>query len=144
MTRTKLADRKLPDYTRGEEIANMTTHIVGGAFGIATLALCTIFPVLNRNYWALVGGIIYGIMMIFLYTMSSVYHGLVKECGAMYRAYGIGFLAWLIGGGVAYTVGIIFFALGIKRRYFHSIFHVFILAGTVLQFVAIFKYCILH
>ena len=70
MTRTKLADRKLPYYTRGEEIANMTTHIVGGAFGVATLVLCTVFPVLNKNYWALAGGIIYGLMMIFLYAMN--------------------------------------------------------------------------
>ena len=30
MTRTKLADRILPNYTRGEEIFNMTSHIVGG------------------------------------------------------------------------------------------------------------------
>ena len=37
MKRTKLAERKLPRYTRGEEIANMVTHIVGGAMGIAVL-----------------------------------------------------------------------------------------------------------
>ena len=37
MKRTKLSDRKLPDYTRGEEIMNMVTHIVGGAMGIAVL-----------------------------------------------------------------------------------------------------------
>ena len=35
MKRTKLDDRVLPNYTRGEEIFNMVTHIVGGAFGIA-------------------------------------------------------------------------------------------------------------
>ena len=33
--RIKLADRKLPDYTRGEEIFNMVTHIVGGGLSIA-------------------------------------------------------------------------------------------------------------
>ena len=37
MQRTKLKDRKLPDYTRGEEIFNMVSHIVGGAFGIVAL-----------------------------------------------------------------------------------------------------------
>ena len=41
-TRTKLADRTLPNYSRGEEIMNMVTHIVGGALGIAVLILCTI------------------------------------------------------------------------------------------------------
>ena len=40
MKRTKLDDRVLPEYTRGEEIFNMVTHIVGGVFGIAVLVLC--------------------------------------------------------------------------------------------------------
>ena len=33
MKRIKLRDRKLPDYTKGEEVMNMVTHIVGGACG---------------------------------------------------------------------------------------------------------------
>jgi len=40
MKRTKLADRPLPDYSRGEEIMNMVTHIVGGALGIGVLISC--------------------------------------------------------------------------------------------------------
>ena len=43
MKRTKLDDRVLPDYTRGEEIFNMVTHIVGAAFGVAALVICIIF-----------------------------------------------------------------------------------------------------
>ena len=35
--RTKLADRTLPDYTRGNEIFNMVSHIVGGALGLVAL-----------------------------------------------------------------------------------------------------------
>ena len=37
MKRTPIEQRKLPDYTRGEEIMNMVTHIVGGAIGIVVL-----------------------------------------------------------------------------------------------------------
>ena len=40
MKRTKLTERKLPVYSRGEEIMNMVTHIVGGAFAIVVLVLC--------------------------------------------------------------------------------------------------------
>ena len=43
MARTKLIDRILPNYTKGEEIFNMVTHIVGGGFGIIYCALCVIF-----------------------------------------------------------------------------------------------------
>ena len=35
--RTKLMDRVMPDYTKGEEIFNMTSHIVGGGIGVAAL-----------------------------------------------------------------------------------------------------------
>ena len=41
--RIKLCDRVLPNYTKGEEIANMVTHIIGGAMGIVALVLCVIF-----------------------------------------------------------------------------------------------------
>ena len=32
MKRTKLSERELPNYTKGEEIFNMTSHIVGAGF----------------------------------------------------------------------------------------------------------------
>jgi len=40
MKRTKLTDRTLPSYSRGEEITNMVTHIVGGVLGLCVLLLC--------------------------------------------------------------------------------------------------------
>ena len=43
----------------------------------------------------------------------------------------------LLGGGIAYTVGIAFFAFGKKVRYFHAVWHLFVLLGTVLQFTSI-------
>jgi hemolysin III len=43
----------------------------------------------------------------------------------------------LLFGGIAYTVGIAFFGFGKKIKYFHSIWHLFDLAGTALQFVSI-------
>ncbi len=76
MTRIKLKDRILPTYTKGEEIFNMTSHIVGGALGVVALVLCVVFSCIHRNPYAIVSSIIYGLSMILLYTMSSIYHGL--------------------------------------------------------------------
>lgn len=76
MTRTKLADRVLPDYSKGEEIFNMVSHIVGGALSVAALVLCIIMAAVHHNPWGVVASCIYGITMISLYTMSSIYHGL--------------------------------------------------------------------
>ena len=225
MTRTKLADRILPDYTKGEEITNMVTHIVGGAFGIVALVLCVVFSAIRHDPYLVVGSAIYGASLIILYTMSSVYHGLRPNMGkkvmqvldhctiyfliggtytpivlgplramipwlgwtifgivwgfcalgctftaidiekykklAMACYVGIGWIIviaikptiqavtfkgflFLLLGGVAYTIGAVLYALGKKMRYMHSIFHVFVLIGTALQFIAIFAYCILR
>ncbi len=224
ITRTRLEHRTLPRYTKGEEIFNMVSHIVGGAFGIAVLALCCVFSAIHKNFWGLAGGIVYGLMMVFVFTMSSVYHGLhtgqakkvlqvLDHCSIyamifgtympvlltgiraydlrlffillgvltagtaigvvftaidfhryaviatggyfvvgwsiifavrpLLRAFGWPFFLWMLVGGVVYCLGMIFFALGIKRPYCHGVFHLFILAGSCLQFIGIFRYCIL-
>ena len=44
---------------------------------------------------------------------------------------------WLIAGGVAYTVGVIFFALDSRVRYAHAVWHGFVVAGTSCHFVAV-------
>ena len=79
--RTKLKDRVLPDYTKGEELANMITHIVGGVFGIVALIICVVLSVRNHDGFYVVGSAIYGASLIILYTMSSVYHGLRPNMG---------------------------------------------------------------
>ena len=221
--RTKLVDRILPDYTKGEEIFNMVSHIVGGALGIAALVLCVVKSAMKGDAWGVVSSSIYGASLIILYTMSSVYHGLHKNMGKKvmqvidhctiyfliggtytpivlagirkshpgwawtifgivwglsiaasvftaidhnkyqklsmicYIAIGwciiiaarptveaIGWTAifWILGGGIAYTIGAVLYSLGKKRgrRYMHSVFHLFVLLGSVLQFVAIYFY----
>lgn len=47
-------------------------------------------------------------------------------------------LLLLLAGGIAYTVGIAFYTQGGKRRFMHSIWHLFVLAGSVLQFFSIY------
>ena len=79
MKRIKLQDRILPTYTKGEEIFNMVTHIVGGAMGIVALVLCTIMAAIHKNPYGVVSSVIFGVSMVILYTMSSIYHGLNKE-----------------------------------------------------------------
>lgn len=76
MTRTKLCDRVLPDYTKGEELLNTWSHIIGAAFGVAALIMCLAVSLSKQDNWAIVSSAIYGISLILLYTMSSVYHGL--------------------------------------------------------------------
>ena len=221
MSRTPLKDRKLPAYTRGEDIANMVTHIVGGALGIVILVFSVIIAARHRNVWGVVGGSLYGASMVLLYTVSSVYHGLrpcmgkkvmqvIDHCTIYFliagtytpillsairpdypvlawvifgiewglTAFAVVFTAidhnkyrrlamtcyigmgwciilalratihcmgvpaflWLIGGGVAYTIGAALYAAGGKKPIFHTVFHVFVDISSVLQAVCILFY----
>ena len=223
IARTKLADRKLPRYTRGEEIFNMVSHIVGAALGVAALVLCVVVSALKGSAIAVVSSSIYGASLVMLYTMSSVYHGLRCEmgkkvmqvidhctiyfliagtytpillCGIMrvdkvaawvifgvvwgvaalattltaidlknYKKFsmicyiGMGWcivlaakatmealsmpgIVLLLTGGVAYTVGAVLYGAGKKHRYMHSVFHLFVVAGSILHFFCILFYVI--
>ncbi|MEN5091136.1 hemolysin III family protein [Pseudomonas protegens] len=55
-------------------------------------------------------------------------------------ALGLAGFAWLASGGVLYTVGIIFFALDSRLRHAHGIWHLFVIAGSLLHFIAILFY----
>lgn len=49
-------------------------------------------------------------------------------------------LAWLVAGGLSYTFGVIFFVLDEKFKHFHGIWHLFVLAGSICQFLCLFLY----
>jgi hemolysin III len=48
--------------------------------------------------------------------------------------------AWLVAGGLFYTVGIIFYVIDTRMRHAHGIWHLFVLAGSAAHYVAILKY----
>lgn len=48
--------------------------------------------------------------------------------------------AWLAGGGLAYTIGIVFFVNDQRFRHWHGIWHLFVLAGSILHYFAILLY----
>ena len=222
--RTCLKDRILPAYTKGEEIFNMVSHIVGGALAIAALVLCVIFAAIYSDAWGVVGAAIYGGTMVLLYTMSSIYHGLrpntakkvfqvIDHCTIYFliagtytpvtlaglrpeypvqafvifgivwaccfaaatltaidlkkyqllsmicylamgwciiffikptiQCLGVGGTVFLITGGLAYTIGAVLYGIGKKKKYVHSIFHLFVLAGSVLHFFMILFYVLM-
>lgn len=47
---------------------------------------------------------------------------------------------WLAGGGVLYTVGILFFAYDSRFRHWHGIWHLFVMGGSLMHFVAVLRY----
>ncbi|MFZ3153265.1 PAQR family membrane homeostasis protein TrhA [Pseudomonas sp.] len=55
-------------------------------------------------------------------------------------ALGMAGFIWLAGGGVLYTVGIIFFAYDSRFRHWHGIWHLFVMGGSLMHFVAVLCY----
>jgi hemolysin III len=49
-------------------------------------------------------------------------------------------VAWLVAGGVAYSAGVIFFALDSRIKFAHAVWHSFVMAGTGCHFVAVLGY----
>ena len=219
--RIRLRERQLPNYSRGEEVMNMVSHIVGGAFGIGALVACLCRASVLRSA---IGAGIYGVCMIALYTMSSIYHGMkictgkkvmqildhctiyfliagsysVIALGSLYSHFprlsilvlaaqwgltaiavtltaidlkkysvfsmvcyiALGWMVllflpqtmtalskegfyWLLAGGIAYTIGAVLYGIGSKIKWVHSVFHFFVLLGSVLQFVSIYFFAII-
>lgn len=48
--------------------------------------------------------------------------------------------AWLVAGGLFYTIGIVFFVIDTRLKHAHGIWHLFVLAGSASHYVAILKY----
>jgi len=61
-------------YTRGEEIANWVTHGVGLAGSIAGLTLLIVFSSLRGDAWHVVSFTVFGLTLLMLYTVSTLYH----------------------------------------------------------------------
>ncbi len=50
---------------------------------------------------------------------------------------------WLLAGGIAYTVGAVLYGLGSKLPWIHSVFHIFVVLGSILQFISIYFFAVI-
>ena len=218
MTETTTLKNPPARYTKGEELFNMITHIVGGGLGLVALIACVIVAAFNQNAWGVASGLVYGFSVVLLFTMSSIYHGLkiglpkrvfrifdhctifvliagtytpvllnefrraypvdawvmfgvlwalavlgitlnainmkrfavfsivcylgmgwtaMFRIGRLIEVLGGAFFTLILLGGILYTVGVVFYAIGSKTKYMHSVFHLFVIAASILHSVAI-------
>ncbi|MNZ29857.1 hemolysin-III related [compost metagenome] len=64
----------------------------------------------------------------------------VLALGPLADALGSGGLGWLVAGGIAYTVGIVFFVFDERFRHWHGIWHLFVIGGSTLHYVTVQLY----
>ncbi len=201
----------------GEEIANVVTHMVGAALGIAGLSVLVVGASRHGDASRIVSFSIYGLTLVLLYLASAFYHGVrsprVKHllrlfdhaaiylliagtytpftlvslrgplgwtifgliwalaiAGVLLKvlhfervhvlstvlyllmgwlvlfairpvidAVSMRGLLWLAAGGLAYTIGVVFYVWH-RLPYAHAVWHLFVLAGSIFHFFAIFYY----
>lgn len=58
----------------------------------------------------------------------------------LYKHYGKESAILLLSGGLLYTIGTVLYNVGKKKRYFHSVFHFFVLAGAIVHFATVTLY----
>ncbi len=58
----------------------------------------------------------------------------------LYRALGSAGFAWLVAGGLSYTLGIVFYSIDERVPWAHGVWHLFVLAGSAAHFMAILLY----
>lgn len=84
-----------------------------------------------------VGGIRYGKLSVAVYlAMGWLVLIAAGPVTAHVPPWGI---FWLVAGGLFYTAGVVFFALE-RIRYFHFIWHLFVIAGSACHFIAVWRY----
>ena len=66
-------------YTLSEEISNSITHGIGSLLSIAALVLMIVVSAIHHNAMAIVTSTLFGVSLIMLYTMSTLYHAITNE-----------------------------------------------------------------
>jgi len=66
-------------YSRGEEIANWVTHGIGLAASVVGLTLLIVYSSLRGNAWHVVSFTVFGLTLLLLYTVSTIYHARRSE-----------------------------------------------------------------
>ncbi len=65
---------------------------------------------------------------------------IIAKIGTIIDVLGMGAFLLLLGGGISYTVGALFYGIGKKKKWMHSIFHLFCVIGSILHFLMILLY----
>ena len=126
--------------------------LIAGTF--TPLALCGLRPVHPVIGWATLG--IVWIITILGATLNAidlkkhrvfsmicfigVSWGVIVAIIPLLKILPAGALIFLFGGGISYTLGAVLYGLGTKHKFMHSIFHIFVVAGSILHFFCIVLY----
>ncbi len=141
--------------TRARHVFHVLDHaaiylLIAGTYTPFTLVSLrgTVGWILFAIVWTLaIAGVIFKSFAVGKFAVASalvyLFQGWVVVVAVRPLAQAIGphGLIWLGAGGIAYTLGIVFFALD-RTRFFHAVWHLFVLAGSAAHYFAILFYVV--
>jgi len=115
----------------------ITLIIINGALGWTIFGIEAGLCFLGITFKAIFGPKLEIISASFYLLMGWI---AILALRPIYLATSLGGLLWILSGGVFYTLGMIFFAVDKKVPYFHAIWHVFVLLGSICHFFMVLNY----
>ena len=95
-------------------------------WGLGTLAaVLTAIDLETYKFFSMICYIFMGWSVVFFIPQALEVLGII----------GFTLILW---GGIAYTIGAILFEIGAKIRWFHTMFHIFVILGSILQYLGIY------
>ena len=148
----------LSPKTKGKKVLRVLDHcgvllMVAGTYMPICLSLLINNPGLGWTVFGIVWvititAVVFNAINVDKYEVISVICNLILGWGVLAILKPISYVCrpegifFLIFGGILYTVGAVLYAIGAKVKFMHSIFHFFVIAGSLSHFLFIYLYCI--
>ncbi len=144
----------LPPHLFGKKVLRVLDHCNVFLLVFGTYIPVALLGVTGTRGWTLFGlvafftllGIVFTAVDLDRFQLAAVLCQLLSGwsiligVSALLQAVGAQGLAWMLAGGVMYTVGAVLYGVGKHKKYYHSVFHIFCLLGSLCHFWAIYQY----
>lgn len=110
---------------------------IKGTIGIVLLSVIWLAAIVGIVYKSLTLSKVKSVSKLSTIIYNVMGWAVVIALPSLYHSVGLQGLLLLVGGGVAYTVGSVFYSMK-NRRYMHVVWHLFVMLGAMLMFFSIY------
>lgn len=110
---------------------------IKGTIGIVLLSIIWLAAIVGIVYKSLTLSKVKSVSKLSTIIYNVMGWAVVIALPSLYHSVGLKGLLLLVGGGVAYTVGSVFYSMK-NRRYMHVVWHLFVMLGAMLMFFSIY------
>ncbi|MDT2614592.1 PAQR family membrane homeostasis protein TrhA [Enterococcus dongliensis] len=110
---------------------------IKGVIGIVLLSIIWLAAIVGIIYKSLTLSKVKSVSKLSTIIYNVMGWAVVIALPSLYQSVGLQGLLLLVGGGIAYTIGSVFYSMK-NRRYMHVVWHLFVMLGALLMFFSIY------